>query len=1077
MSLKLGAIVKRLAVICSSLIVALLLVMWGTPMLFKDTINEKVRFVIKETIKGDVAFDDINLSFYKKFPYLTATISNPSIEGAFSESVVVGELFEAESVSLGINVFALITGKVSFDRIYIDKPFINVSVTENGLSNYDIFYSSSDTIEEEDKALELKIARLYIKEAEVIYNDYASKLSFVMQKFDYVGRGNMSDAIFDLKSVIRIQSFDLNFDGVHYIKEKPILAKLSTQVDTKSLTLIFERNDIRIKDLPVDFKGKFAFIDNGYDMLFDIRTVNSSLEQLLSVVPPEYQEWLANTEIKGSVSGDFLLDGKYVVVDSLAPDISLNLKVKNGFFRHGKLSKPLENLGLGFSFELPNLDMQANTISIDSLNFFVDGKQSRIDFSSRGLDSLVTKGSVNAELNLELFSKAVGLSGFDMRGDLVLNGQWDGVYSKDVIVTRTIRKTTNDTIISSIPVFNVKGVLKQGFFKFAQLPEGLSHVEVDFDVNNATSEYKDTRMNISHLNLMAMDNQIEGKVLLKNMRNYDLDGNIKANIDLSTLKEFLPVTDLEIRGIAQLDGQVSGSFEPSRKRFPIIDADFKMKDGYLRFDQMPELPVEDINVHTIVTSKRGSLYDLSIKVMPIDFRIANEPFQLAASLYNLDNLRYNVRSKGVLNIDNIYKLFKLDGLDVKGKVRTNLFLSGLQSDAVNGHFDKLRNGGRFEVDNIFVSSELFPKPLHIKKGVFKFSEEKMEFNKFLARYGSSEFNMNGYLTNVIDYLLKDDVLQGQFDLNTPYMNIDEFMVYADNNTGSNVSKNSGVIQVPKNVNIVFRANGDKVKYTDYAINDFEGELSIHNGQIDLAKAKFDMIGTNVEMQGSYRPHNLRKASFDYSIQAFNFDIQRAYKEVPMFREMVSMAKDTYGVVSLDYKLKGNLNSGMFPIMPSLVGDGVLTLEDVSFKSFKLLGAIADKTDAKSIEKSNVNQVDILSSVKDNVLTIERTKMKMAGFRPRFEGQVSLDGEMNIGLRLGLPPLGIIGIPMKITGNSDNFDIKLGRYKPSEVLGRSSENDDEEEGPNINSINDPIPEIPSENVETNQEIESSIIEAA
>jgi AsmA protein len=53
-------------------------------------------------------------------------------------------------------------------------------------------------------------------------------------------------------------------------------------------------------------------------------------------------------------------------------------------------------------------------------------------------------------------------------------------------------------------------------------------------------------------------------------------------------------------------------------------------------------------------------------------------------------------------------------------------------------------------------------------------------------------------------------------------------------------------------------------------------------------------------------------------------------------------------------------------------------------------------------------------------------MRFAGFRPRFEGQVDFDGNLNLKFRLGLPPLGIFGIPMTITGTQDKPIIKLGK---------------------------------------------------
>jgi AsmA protein len=53
---------------------------------------------------------------------------------------------------------------------------------------------------------------------------------------------------------------------------------------------------------------------------------------------------------------------------------------------------------------------------------------------------------------------------------------------------------------------------------------------------------------------------------------------------------------------------------------------------------------------------------------------------------------------------------------------------------------------------------------------------------------------------------------------------------------------------------------------------------------------------------------------------------------------------------------------------------------------------------------------------------------MAGFRLRTEGETSLDGKLNLKMRLGLPPLGIIGIPLKVTGTQENPKIKMGKNK-------------------------------------------------
>lgn len=1059
---KVKRIIIRGSIVLGVLIALVFGLMYIIPIFYADQINIKVKELMKESIKGEVDFEDINLSFYKKFPLLTATVTKPSIEGVQVDSLFTDKLFEAESINLGVDIMALIDGKLSFNKIYVNNPLVHVNVNEVGSANYDIFVPS-DEKEESDESLELKIEELHIEKAEVIYNDLASKLSFVASGFDYIGQGNMSDDIFDLNSKASIESFDFNFDGVHYVKEKPILAKLETKVDTKSLTFVFAKNNVRIKGLPVDFKGHFGFIEKGYDMLFDVKTENATLEQLLSIIPPEYQYWLDDTKFAGDVDGKFHLEGKYVVVDNLAPSVSLSLKVKNGFIQNKQVNKPLEKLSLDFSYTLPRLDIYKGIVDVKQLSFDLDGKHSDMNFNVEGLEVIKAKGKINSNVNLDLFQKAIGIEGFAMKGELALDGTFDGTYSKGVVERRTLRKVYRDSTITSIPLFDLKGSIKNGYFKLAQLPKALEEINFNFDLIGKDSNYKNVSVRISEISLLAMNNYIKGNLYLKNLHDFNVDADIDAKVDLENIKEFIPVDDIVMRGMIEAKGSIKGTYEPKRKLFPIIDSEIKFVNGYIQFKRIPDLPIENIQIHTIINSKRGSLNDLTIKVLPIDFKIAGEPFQLAASLYNLNNLNYNVKSKGTLNIGNLYKLFKIDGIDVKGKLLTSLFLSGLQSDAVKGNFDKLKNGGRFEVDNITVTSEMFPKPLHIKKGVFSFYKEKMKFEKFEATYGSSKFSMNGYLTNVIGYMLKGDTLKGNFDLQSPYMNVDEFMMFANNKTSKTTTANTanaGVIQLPKDVNITFNAVADKIKYTEYNLENFTGNLVVDKGAIDLKDTKFNLIGTNVTMNGTYRPTGYRSAEFSYNLKASEFDIQRAYKEITLFREMVSMAKDAYGTVALDYSLKGKLNSSMFPIMRSLEGQGTLSLANISFKGFKLLGAIADKTDAKSLEKGTLSDVNIKSSIKDNVMTIERTKMKMAGFRPRFEGQVSLDGDLNIGFRLGLPPMGIIGIPMRITGNAEDFNIKLGRYKASEVFGQGGDDDDdEEEGSDVKSINDSIPPAP------------------
>ena len=86
---------------------------------------------------------------------------------------------------------------------------------------------------------------------------------------------------------------------------------------------------------------------------------------------------------------------------------------------------------------------------------------------------------------------------------------------------------------------------------------------------------------------------------------------------------------------------------------------------------------------------------------------------------------------------------------------------------------------------------------------------------------------------------------------------------------------------------------------------------------------------------------------------------------------------------------------------------------------------------------------LISTIKNNILTIEKIKMRIAGFRPRLEGQCSLDGQLNLKGRIGLPPFGIFGIPFTVKGTQDNPIVKLKRDKDGKPLQVKDEKETEE----------------------------------
>lgn len=193
------------------------------------------------------------------------------------------------------------------------------------------------------------------------------------------------------------------------------------------------------------------------------------------------------------------------------------------------------------------------------------------------------------------------------------------------------------------------------------------------------------------------------------------------------------------------------------------------------------------------------------------------------------------------------------------------------------------------------------------------------------------------------------------------------------------------------------------------------------------------------MESPYTSITPVKAFFDFTVNTQDFDVKRAYNEVDLFRNLSTAAGKCEGIISLEYTLKRSIGPGMVPIYPSLEGGGLVTLKKV--KGYKLLNAMGSNLGKEKIKNPDLAKVELKTTIKNNIITLEKVKIKMSVFRLRIAGETSFDGNLNFSARLGLPPLGIIGIPMRILGTQENPKFKYGRGNQDEDLEESAYTDD------------------------------------
>ncbi len=327
--------------------------------------------------------------------------------------------------------------------------------------------------------------------------------------------------------------------------------------------------------------------------------------------------------------------------------------------------------------------------------------------------------------------------------------------------------------------------------------------------------------------------------------------------------------------------------------------------------------------------------------------------------------------------------------------------------------------------------------------------------------------MNGYFQNYLDYaLMSDGILLGDINLKANKIDITEFFPkeqvqpsldsIVDTNTVHNVV--NGVMQVPEKIDLTLQTQIDSLKYNLLNITKLSGTLAVKNKTLFLKNSTLNLVDGTAELEGVYQPVNAKEALFTMNFKAEDFNIEKGYNSVAIFKELAPAAAQASGVVSINYVLSGALNEEMLPIFNELKGKGTLKAHSIKFDGYKLMGKVSEKSGFETLNNPDVSEITINSELQNNVLTLERFKFKVRPFKLRAEGQTTLDGEMSLKLRIGLPPFGLIGIPVVVEGNSDDFDVKVGtKSKDLDFLDATENSYSDEDLIRMNMLKDSIRE--------------------
>jgi hypothetical protein len=582
---------------------------------------------------------------------------------------------------------------------------------------------------------------------------------------------------------------------------------------------------------------------------------------------------------------------------------------------------------------------------------------------------------------------AVFLKGYEdleTKGTMAFNGFVRGTYNE---------KTKR------MPAYNLKLQVNDGYFKYPKLPTPVSEVLIDMEVDNKTGVTANTVVDIRKFAMKLGSNPINGRLKVLNLKNYPIDADLTAKVNLAEMTQVFPIDSMTLKGLFELNVKANGVYDTIQKTIPKINASMKLADGYVKSEKFPTMPMENMTVATTVVNTTGKKADTKIDITALSLLLQGKPFAMQGSFENLDDIVYDITIKGEMDLDKVTKIYPLEDKQVAGNLVADIKTKGKLSDAKAKKYDKLPTSGNMTLKNFTFTSLTVPQGVKITEALLTFTPQNIALEKYSGKLGKSDVEMTGQISNYVPYMLSGEVIKGNLTFNSNKFDCNEWLT--EDKKKEETKPTYSVIELPKNVDFTFAAAINEVNYTNMKLQNAKGGVIMRGGILTLSNFQFNTLGGNFVANGTYNPTNVAAPKFDFDLNISNVAVSEAYKTFNTVQSLMPVAQNLTGNFSTGFNIKGLLGQDMMPVMTSLSGGGLIKLLDAALQNTALIDKLKSLLKLDNLS-NQLKDINLQGRIENGRFYVPNTVFKLGGIASSIQGSNGLDGSMEYLLELNVP---------------------------------------------------------------------------
>ena len=522
------------------------------------------------------------------------------------------------------------------------------------------------------------------------------------------------------------------------------------------------------------------------------------------------------------------------------------------------------------------------------------------------------------------------------------------------------------------------------------------------DLEKSKYEFKDNKALINQLPL-----EFNGFIqMVEDGQLYDLTFKTPTS-DFKNFLGLIPeayagsISQVKTTGEFKVSGKVDGKL--SDNTIPKFNIELASNNASFQYPDLPK-SVKNIIIDTHIVNETGLMNDTYVNLDKLSFSIDQDVFNAKANIKNIaSNALVNAELKGTVNLANVTKAYpvKLDK-PLTGILKADVVTKFDMKSVETSQYQNISNAGTISLTGFNYEGPEMAKPFKINQATIAFNPNQIKLNAFDAKTGDSDIQVTGALDNFYGFMFKNQVLKGNFNMNSNKLVVSDFMAPTTATTEEG-KKTTEAVKIPSFLDCSLTAKANTVVYDNLNLKDVSGNLIIKDEAIALNNLKMGVFGGQIGLTGTVSTKG-NTPKFNMSLGLNSVNVAESFSQLDMLKSIAPIANTISGKLNSTINLSGDLTNDMTPNLKTISGDllGQLMESKVNANNSQLLTALGSNIKFIDVSKLNLNDVKAALTFKDGKVAVKPFNLKYQDINMQIGGTHGFDQTMDYNVKFDVP---------------------------------------------------------------------------